>query len=206
MFLGCRSPWWNGVTAWSGAFGTRRQDSGEPVRTDTIFQAASLSKPVFAITVLRLVELAVLELDTPLSGYLPDEYGADDSQLDQITARHVLSHTTGWPNWRPDGQPLRRESPLGERFTYSGEGYVYLQHVAEHRSVRLSTRSSARTCSRRCIWPRVALSGDQPTIHRARLATGPTVRRSRRISASGQMRPRACIRHPAITRISCRPS
>jgi CubicO group peptidase (beta-lactamase class C family) len=55
----------------------------------------------------------------------------DDPLLDQITARSVLGHTTGWPNWRRKGQPLARVRAPNSAFGYSGEGYSYLQHVVE---------------------------------------------------------------------------
>ena len=120
----------DGQLAWSGAFGRRLRDSGEPVDADTVFQAASLSKPVFAYVVLKLVEQGVLTLDQPLTSYLPDLDASDGSLSEQVTARQVLCHTTGWPNWRPLGQPLRREAAPGMRFGYSGEGYVYLQRAS----------------------------------------------------------------------------
>jgi CubicO group peptidase (beta-lactamase class C family) len=67
-----------------------------------------------------------------LATYLRDPEFADEAELEEVTARHVLSHTSGWPNWRPTGQPLRRDTRPGTRFGYSGEGYVYLQRVVEH--------------------------------------------------------------------------
>ncbi|MBN1937452.1 MAG: serine hydrolase, partial [Anaerolineae bacterium] len=70
----------------------------------------------------------------PLSTYLPEPYIADDARLHRITARRVLSHTPGFPNWRPKDRPLRIHFDAGERFAYSGEGYVYLQRVIEHLS------------------------------------------------------------------------
>jgi CubicO group peptidase (beta-lactamase class C family) len=120
--------------AWSAGFGTTRRDSDHPVAQETIFHAASLSKPVFAYAVLRMVHQRVLDLDLDrsLADYLPEPFIADDDLLEQVTARHVLAHTTGWPNWRPKGEPLRREAAPGERFGYSGEGYFYLQRVVEH--------------------------------------------------------------------------
>jgi CubicO group peptidase (beta-lactamase class C family) len=103
--------------------------TGSPVEPGTIFEAASLSKPVFTYGVLKLVEQGRLNLDTPLSSYLPKPY-MPDARLDKITARLVLSHRTGFPNWRgPEG--LQIYFPPGERFSYSGEGYIYLQHVVE---------------------------------------------------------------------------
>jgi CubicO group peptidase (beta-lactamase class C family) len=126
---------------WSGSLGMTRKDSGEPVGTDTLFQAASLSKPVFAYLVIELVNQGLLELDRPLTHYWPNEFAGADPLVDRVTARHVLSHTTGWPNWRPAGEPLPRKFVPGERFGYSGEGYVYLQRVVEHVTGDCSHRS-----------------------------------------------------------------
>ncbi len=121
----------DGAVAGQRCFGLKRAGAAAPVEPDTIFQAASLSKPVFAYAMLKMAERGDIALDAPLTAYLPDPYVPDDPLLDRITARRVLSHTTGWPNWRPEGQPLQRERAPGERFGYSGEGYVYLQHVVE---------------------------------------------------------------------------
>ncbi len=121
-----------GQLAWSGSFGLKHRDSAIRVDNDTVYQAASPSKPAFAFAVMQLVTRGTITLDTPLSTYLPQPYVPDDALLERVTARHVLSHVTGWPNWRPTGQDLRRNALPGERFGYSGEGDVYLQRVVEH--------------------------------------------------------------------------
>ena len=117
---------------WSGEFGIESVVSQTPVTEKTLFEAASLSKPVFAYAALKLCEAGLLELDRPLADYLPDLYIEDEPRLDLITMRHVLSHTPGFPNWREQGQPLRMIFTPGERFSYSGEGYMYLQAVIAH--------------------------------------------------------------------------
>ena len=121
----------NGKTYWLREFGLRNTGSNSPVTADTVFEAASLSKPVFAYGVLQLVDKGKLDLDAPLSKYLPKPYIDGDPRIHQITARFVLSHRTGFRNWRGDGNPLRIYFTPGERFSYSGEGYVYLQKVVE---------------------------------------------------------------------------
>jgi CubicO group peptidase (beta-lactamase class C family) len=112
------------------AAGTRGEGLG-PVDDRTVFAAASLSKPVFATGVLTLVYDGVLELDRPLVEYLATPYLATDDRATAITARMVLCHTTGFPNWREDGPLYLRWAP-GERWGYSGEGFSYLQQVVEH--------------------------------------------------------------------------
>ena len=117
---------------WRGAFGVKDLDSKIPVRPDTIFEAASVSKTVFAYVVMKLYEKGVLDLDTPLTKYTPDLIIKGDSRLDLITARRVLSHTTGFQNWRSTKEPLTIHFTPGERWSYSGEGYSYLQSVVTH--------------------------------------------------------------------------
>ena len=119
-----------GKTYWLHEFGVRNTETKSPITPDTIFEAASLSKPVFAYGVLKLVDQGKLDLDAPLSKYLPKPYIDDDPRLDKITARIVLSHRTGFRNWR-DNTGLRIYFTPGERFSYSGEGFVYLQKVIE---------------------------------------------------------------------------
>lgn len=121
----------NGKTSWLGEFGLKNSNTGQPVSQDTIFEAASLSKPVFAYGVLKLVDKGKLDLDAPLTTYLPKPYIERDDRLKLITARIVLSHRTGFRNWRGDGNALTILFTPGSRFSYSGEGFVYLQKVIE---------------------------------------------------------------------------
>jgi CubicO group peptidase (beta-lactamase class C family) len=112
-------------------FGIRNSSTGQPVTNETVFEAASLGKPVFAYGALKLIDQGALELDAPLSEYLPGNYSDTDERLKEITCRHVLSHRSGLPNWREKGKPLTIQFPPGERFSYSGEGFVYLQIIVE---------------------------------------------------------------------------
>ncbi|MFI5165952.1 MAG: serine hydrolase [Thermoanaerobaculales bacterium] len=120
----------DGRIAWNRGFGMATVEAGKPVTVDTVFEAASLGKAVFAYTVMRLVERGEFDLDRPLSGYLPNPEVRDQERLRQVTARRVLCHTAGFPNWRR-GKELTIDFDPGERFSYSGEGYVYLQKVIE---------------------------------------------------------------------------
>lgn len=103
----------------------------EPIDNNTIFEAASMTKPVFAYTVLNLVKKHVLSLDTPLYKYYPYNDISYDDRYKLITARMVLTHTTGLPNWR-DKNKLTIDFTPGTKFSYSGEGFEYLGMVIKH--------------------------------------------------------------------------
>jgi CubicO group peptidase (beta-lactamase class C family) len=121
----------DGKTTWLHSFGVKEAENGDRVTDETVFEAASLSKPVFAYGVLKLVDQGKLGLDVPLTTYLPKPYIEGDERLAKITARIVLSHRTGFPNWRGADGSLPIYFTPGERFSYSGEGYIYLQRVVE---------------------------------------------------------------------------
>ncbi|TSE04202.1 serine hydrolase domain-containing protein [Aquimarina algiphila] len=104
------------------------------VSNRTIFEGASLSKPLFAYFIMGFVEEGQLDLDKPLYKYLPYDDIAYDERYKKITARMVLSHTTGFPNWRSDYEDnkLFISFEPGTAFQYSGEGYQYLAKVLAH--------------------------------------------------------------------------
>jgi len=120
-----------GRPLWARYEGVADTSTGQPVGPETLFPAASLGKPVFALAALRLADDGRLDLDRPLKTYVPD-HAPGDARGDRVTARHVLTHSTGYPNWRSSSdQPLVPEFEPGTRFQYSGEGFYYLQRAVE---------------------------------------------------------------------------
>jgi CubicO group peptidase (beta-lactamase class C family) len=112
-------------------YGVRRAGTEDAVTERTVFEAASLSKPVFAYLVLGLEREGVIDLDRPVGEYaaLPN---ADDARARSITGRHLLSHSGGWRNWRfAREHVLTADFEPGSRFSYSGEGFAFLQRVVE---------------------------------------------------------------------------
>ncbi|OYX38390.1 MAG: serine hydrolase [Sphingomonas sp. 32-62-10] len=124
-----------------------RNASGAPLDPNTIMYGASITKAVFAYTVMQLVDEGKIDLDRPLATYLAkplpdygnlDDYGnwgdlAGDDRWQRITARMVLTHSTGFANFsflEPDGK-LRFHFDPGTRYAYSGEGMMLLQFVIE---------------------------------------------------------------------------
>jgi CubicO group peptidase (beta-lactamase class C family) len=129
-----------------------RNTKGDPLTTDTVMYGASLTKTVFAYTVMQLVDQGRLNLDTPIKNDLdkplpsygpdpvfPDKYGpykdlADDLRWERITPRMCLTHSTGFNNFwfvEPD-RKLHIHFDPGTHFSYSGEGLILLQFVIEH--------------------------------------------------------------------------
>ncbi len=122
-----------GALAWSRSFGVTHAERGTPVEDTTLWEAASLSKPVFAYTVLQLVDRGELALDAPLVKYARPAYLGQSPWIERITVRDVLRHTTGLPNWRKDPvkEPLVPAVAPGTRIDYSGEAFVWLQLAVE---------------------------------------------------------------------------
>lgn len=117
----------NGKMVYQKGFGYADTERKKQVKPDTFFEAASLSKPVFSFFVLKLAREGKLNLDKPLYEYLPNEDIADD-RYKKLTARMVLSHTTGLPNWR-ESEKMKLEYEPGAKFSYSGEAFMYLARV-----------------------------------------------------------------------------
>jgi CubicO group peptidase (beta-lactamase class C family) len=134
----------DGRVAWSRGFGVKNTMSGERVDEHTMFEAASLTKPFFACLAMKLVEAGKLDLDQPLVAYAPEETivktfvghpldreGFRRDRFNKITARLVLSHSSGLPHGEARN-PLPILFEPGEKYRYSAEGYEYLQRIVEH--------------------------------------------------------------------------
>ena len=116
------------------AFGVKNYNTNEPINFNSLFDAASITKTLFAYWVLQAVDANQLELDKPLYQYLPYPDIEHDERYKLITTRMVLSHTSGFPNWRffNDDNKLDIKFSPGTNFGYSGEGYEYLAEVMAH--------------------------------------------------------------------------
>jgi len=107
-----------------------KNEKGDPIDSNTLFEAASMTKPVFAYAVHKLVQQGRMSLDTPLYRYYPYDDIDYDDRYKLITARMVLSHTSGLPNWR--NGDLKIDTTPGTKYGYSGEGFQYLGLVVKH--------------------------------------------------------------------------
>ena len=131
----------NGDVAYVTAYGHRNVEQGLPLETYTVMYGASFTKTAFAYMVLQLVDEQRFDLDRPLAEYLskpiPDyEFYADlasDDRWQRLTARNVLTHSTGFANfrWLEEDRKLRFHYAPGERYGYSGEGFYLLQFALE---------------------------------------------------------------------------
>jgi CubicO group peptidase (beta-lactamase class C family) len=131
----------HGKVVYLKTYGVRDKEKNLPLTEGSVMTAASLSKVAFAYMVMRLVDEKLLDLDKPVYQYLPKplpEYPAykdlaGDQRYKRITARMLLSHTSGFPNWRwfNEDRKLNINFEPGSRFAYSGEGINLLQLVVE---------------------------------------------------------------------------
>lgn len=116
---------------WHRGFGVKNVDTNAVIDHATVFETALLTKPVLAYAALKLIDRGQLSLDVPLVNYLPGDYVRDDARSNLITARMVLSHTSGLQNELHPAEQLQIHFTPGERFSYSGEGFIYLQKIIE---------------------------------------------------------------------------
>jgi len=130
------------------AAGVINTDTREAVTDSTVFQAASLSKPVFAYIVLKMVERGMFSrpgetpqsgLDRPLYeiGHFGPPHLRDHPNYKLLTPRNLLSHQASLPNWFKLGEPeayvvAADVATVGTRFDYSGLAYCFLNEVVEH--------------------------------------------------------------------------
>jgi CubicO group peptidase (beta-lactamase class C family) len=121
-----------GQPVWQHYLGVANASTKTAITAESLFPAASMGKPIFACVVLKMAQDGAIDLDRPLNEYL--QVDALTGQWgDKVTARHVLTHSTGLPNWRSqDNQKLTPVFEPGSRFQYSGEGFFHLQRVVEH--------------------------------------------------------------------------
>ena len=121
-----------GEVTFARALGVRNSTTGEPANEHTVFEAASLSKPPVAYVAMLLREEGLLDIDRPLVEYVEPAQLLDDPRARRLTARHLMSQSSGLRNWR---RPKDTEFPLsfepGSQYQYSGEGFVWLLRVLE---------------------------------------------------------------------------
>ena len=127
----------NGKVLWTGAYGWANREQKIPVTNDTLFQVASVSKPVTACAVMQLVEQGKLSLDAEVNEVLPFPVRNPKYPKIPITLKHLLTHTSGirdnWnlleETWVKNGDFPK---PLGESLA------AYLQPKGEYYSAKKS--------------------------------------------------------------------
>jgi len=129
----------NGHVVEEKVFGELR--NGVPAPADAVFNVASITKTITTMVTLQLVGSGQWDLDAPVARYWTDPEVKDDPRSKRLTTRHILTHRSGFPNWRrmvPDKKLAFQFEP-GDHFQYSGEGMEYLRRALEgkfHRSLQ----------------------------------------------------------------------
>ncbi|MDB4923547.1 serine hydrolase [Mucilaginibacter sp.] len=123
----------NGRVVVSKVYGELR--AAVPAPANALFNVASITKTITTMVTLRLVNSGKWDLDEPIEQYWTDPDVKDDPRSKRLTTRHILTHQTGFPNWRwmTASKKLAFEFEPGARFQYSGEGMEYLRHALEHK-------------------------------------------------------------------------
>ncbi|MEM7370494.1 MAG: serine hydrolase domain-containing protein [Bacteroidota bacterium] len=119
-----------GEVVYHRTFGVAHQETQRLLLPTHLLEAASLSKPLFAYFVMKMVDKGVLDLDKPMVEYFPHP-GIDSTSQEfatLVTPRMILCHSAGFTNWT-QGAPIHIAFEPGTGFSYSGEAYQYLTAV-----------------------------------------------------------------------------
>ncbi len=180
-------------------YGVANAATGRPVTAETVFEAASLTKVVASYVVLQLVDEGLLDLDTPLSEYFDYSRIAGDPAAQRITGRMVLTHTSGLPNWATgpsspefETTPVSTTFEPGTQWSYSGEGFYYLQKTVES-----LTGKSFEQLVRERVFERFGMAEaiSSPTLRSTRShpsATPPTAPPGRYATSPARTSPTPC--------------
>ncbi len=116
--------------AWTEGFGVANRITRRPIESGTVFEVASISKVITAYIALRLIDQGTLSIDEPINQYLNDLWLPSSEYSDNITIRHLLSHSSGLGD---DILFMKKDIYFepGSEFLYSGVGFLYLQEVIE---------------------------------------------------------------------------
>ena len=123
----------NGKLTKVEVYGTLDRQNTAPY--NTIFKVASLTKPIVALTALKLIDKGLLNLDEPLYKYWIDPDVKNDKRYKILTPKLILTHQTGFPNWRymTETNKLAFQFDPRTKYQYSGEGYEYLRKAIENK-------------------------------------------------------------------------
>ena len=123
----------DGVVRQIKVYGELKKNTPAPY--NAIFNVASLNKPISTLLTLTLVSNGDWALDEPLYHCWIDPDVKDDPTHKKLTTRHVLTHQTGFDNWRWNNtsRKLTFNFKPGTQCKYSGEGLKYLMHAIEQK-------------------------------------------------------------------------
>ena len=141
----------DGDIAWTWTYGVQSVASRTPIGATTLFQAASLSKPVTAYVTMQMIEHGMLGLNDRLIDYHRPQGLSDHPWSAQVTVRHALTHASGLPNWpeRTEGTVIEPAFAPGTAYSYSGQAYQWVQAAIE----RVSGHSLEELCRRYLFAP-----------------------------------------------------
>ena len=139
----------DGELLYESGYGTKRRDVDTPVDPETIFRIGSVTKQMTAAAVMQQVELGRVDLDAPVTDYIPEFEIGGRWPAERITVRHTLTHTTGFPDrvndyvtvgdqalstWARNQGDMELHAPPGSFWNYSNPNFMLAGLVAERAS------------------------------------------------------------------------